>query len=111
LTSNTQIDGTTTPLRCAEGKTSPVITISPVPFERHAPVCGVKQDAKTVAVARRRNQTPPLENLTEQLQGQHCRIGLWNHTFVADSFKKHNDFRIARQFSDESFYLILIDEL
>src|SRR5215831_8969723 len=83
LTSNTQIDGTTAPLRCGEGETSSVITISPVPFEHHAPVCGVTQATKTVAVVRRRNQTPPLENLIEQLQGQHYRISLWNHTFVA----------------------------
>jgi hypothetical protein len=31
--------------------------------------------------------------------------------FVAGSFEKHNDFRIARKFSDESFYRILIDGL
>ena len=35
-----------------------------------------------------------------------CRVGSCNHTFVADSFEKRDDFCIARKFSDEFFHLI-----
>ena len=33
-----------------------------------------------------------------------CRVGSCNHTFVADSFEKRDDLRIARKFV-EFFYL------
>jgi hypothetical protein len=35
-----------------------------------------------------------------------ARSGLGNHTFVADSFEKRDDFRTAQQFSYEFFHFI-----
>ena len=35
-----------------------------------------------------------------------CRARPCNHTFVADSSEKRDDFSIARKFSDECFHLI-----
>ncbi|HEV8344667.1 MAG TPA: hypothetical protein VGR30_20095 [Candidatus Binatia bacterium] len=32
------------------------------------------------------------------IHSRNCRVGSWNHTFVADSFEKRDDFRIVRKF-------------
>jgi len=45
------------------------------------------------------------------LERSNCRARSCNHTFVADSFEKRDDFCIAQKFSDEFLHLLGLTDI